>query len=138
MWGQAGIYYKLAGYWRGVKRYGVRTVSATSMALLENSEKRISVLELATGDLIILMGKDGVGHVIFIVGIENNSIECIHNSSESAKPYVHTFTIEITNPDLSIEKQVWHENNIHGQSFLEAFELNDTITGVYRPRFLCQ
>ncbi len=136
--GLPGIYYHMVGYWRDTKRYGVRTVSSTSMALPENSTRLDQVSDSQTGDIICLMGHDSVGHVLFVLKKNDNKLSIVHNSSSSSISHVHVFEIVITNPNLGIEKQLWQETTTSKENFLTEFDTTNPITGIYRPNFLIE
>jgi|GEM_PF-2006231 len=133
--GLSGVYYHLVGEWRGIKRFGVRSVSASHMAMPVNSSP-IRTTDLMLGDIVTLMGHDEIGHVILILKNENNILNVIHNSSSSSYPFVHTFNIKITDPNKNIIHQDWQEKSISGGSYLNEFNLSHPITGSYRPNFL--
>lgn len=134
--GLPGVYYKLAGEWRGVKRYGARAVSALHLAQPQNATK-VDLPGAKAGDLIIMMGKDNIGHVMLIVDKQADYLSILHTSSQSHLPYVHVFKILIENwqKDLFLQ-QDWQETTSHGQDFREIFDLKNNLTGIYRPNFL--
>lgn len=135
--GFPGIYYYITGMWRGVKRNGIRSVYATNFADSENSQKISEIQNAQTGDLICLLGKDGTGHVIFILDNQENILNCVHSSSETNSKQVHKFQIHLSNPKDNIAKQEWELTDSNGNHFLDLFDLENEITGVYRPLFLC-
>lgn len=131
-----GVYYFLSGQWRGVSRYGSRSISASNLASPQNSQKITELAQIKLGDLICLMGHDNIGHVILILEKKGNILKCIHSSSESINPTVHQFEIILDNQG-SIINQNWQEKSQSNLPFLSSFNLNDPITGLYRPKFLC-
>ncbi len=135
--GHAGIYFRLIGEWRGIKRHGSRAVSALHMALPVNSLK-INLEDILPGDLIIMVGKDGMGHVMIVTQKSASRITVLHNSSESYNNCVHNFNINITNPNSDIFQQTWDEITSTNKDFRTIFDLHNPISGIYRPHFLCQ
>ena len=136
--GLPGIYYKLVGNWRGITRLGARSVSATNYADPINSNKVDKLSEVKTGDYIVLIGKDGQGHVLFILENNLDHLLCTHSSPETSNPFIHTFKIVVKDSSKKIEEQDWQETLQTGENYLHAYDLSNPLTSIYRPLFSTQ
>lgn len=133
--GLPGIYYKLVGSWKGITRLGARSISATNFADPVNSLRVDNMINIKTGDYIVMIGKDGQGHVILILENNTDYLLCTHSSSETSNPCVHEFKIYLKSLEKQIQEQDWQETLQTGDNYLSAYDLTNPLTGVYRPLF---
>lgn len=88
---------------------GKRGVRRASADLLTSELNAVPVNELDQIQTADLIRVNSGRHVIFIVEKSGNIIHYVHNSSGTREKGVHLGTIEIINPDKTLDRQKWSD-----------------------------